>query len=109
MPTAPPRICARCGRHAQPRQPCACRPAWEGSTHPSGNDRRWQRTRDQQIRDHPHCQWPGCPRLADTVDHIKPLAEGGDRYDRSNLQSLCDPHHDQKTTEDAQRGKCRRR
>jgi 5-methylcytosine-specific restriction endonuclease McrA len=47
--------------------------------------------------------------LATEVDHIKPLAEGSDRYDRNNLQSLCDHHHRIKTTADALRGKRRAR
>jgi 5-methylcytosine-specific restriction protein A len=110
MPSAPPRVCNRCKKPAPKGQPCTCRPAFEGSTHPSSNDRHWQRVRDQQLRDHPHCQWPGCHRLADDeVDHITPLAEGGERYDPHNLQSLCKPHHDQKTSADALRGKTRAR
>jgi 5-methylcytosine-specific restriction protein A len=60
-------------------------------------------------RDNPYCQWPGCPRLADQTDHIVPLAEGGDRYNRTNLQSLCTPHHKTKTVADARRGKTRAR
>lgn len=111
MPSAPARVCNRCGQPAPPRQPCPCRPAWEGSTHPSGNDRRWQQVRDTQLREHPYCQWPGCHRLADPngVDHITPLAEGGARYDPNNLQSLCKEHHKDKTTADALRGKQRAR
>lgn len=109
MPTAPPRVCARCGRATPKGQPCPCRPAWEGSTHASSNDRRWQQTRDTQLREHPYCQWPGCHRLAVVPDHIVPLAEGGARYDPANLQSLCKPHHDQKTAQDALRGKTRAR
>lgn len=111
MPTAPPRVCARCRKPAPKNRPCECRPAYEGSTHPSGNDRRWQAARDAQLRDHPYCQWTEqpCPRLATDVDHITPLAEGGDRYNPDNLQSLCKPHHDQKTARDAQRGKVRPR
>lgn len=58
---------------------------------------------------HPHCEHPGCPRAMHQVDHIIPLAEGGDRYAWSNYQSLCKPHHDQKTTQDALRGKTRAR
>ncbi|MBU8819561.1 HNH endonuclease [Mycolicibacterium goodii] len=64
-------------------------------------------------RDHPLCEWPECPRLADHVDHIVPLAElpKGDwrRYDHANMQSLCEGHHQIKTTADALRGKRRRR
>jgi len=109
MPKAPPRVCNRCKKPAPKGQPCQCRPAFEGSQHPSSNDRRWQQTRANQLRAHPYCQWPGCHRLATVPDHIVPLAEGGDRYNPANLQSLCDPHHQIKTTRDAQRGKTRAR
>ncbi len=64
-------------------------------------------------RAHPLCEWPGCPRLADHVDHITPLAElparDPRRYDHANYQSLCEGHHQTKTTADALRGKRRRR
>ena len=53
------------------------------------------------------CEIPGCIRLTYVIDHVTPLAEGGDRYDWSNLMSLCEPHHIQKTTKDAMRGKQR--
>lgn len=59
--------------------------------------------------DHPFCEWPGCIRLGDGVDHIVPLAEGGDRYSPANMQTLCKPHHDTKTHTDSQRGKTRAR
>jgi 5-methylcytosine-specific restriction protein A len=35
--------------------------------------------------------------LAVEVDHVVNLARGGSRYERSNLQSLCEPHHEEKT------------
>jgi len=60
-------------------------------------------------RNHPICQWPGCRRPTDVVDHIIPLAEGGPRYDFTNFQSLCEPHHNTKTNADALRGKTRAR
>lgn len=55
------------------------------------------------------CQTPGCPELADTVDHVQPLAEGGQRYDWANLASLCTPHHREKTAQEGARGRARRR
>lgn len=109
MPQAPPRACARCGQPAPKNQPCACRPPFEGSTHPGHNDARMRRAMTTYRRHHPFCEHPHCPRLADNVDHITPLAEGGDRYDHTNMQSLCQHHHDQKTVADAQRGKRRPR
>lgn len=110
MPTAPPRVCNRCKKPAPKGQPCSCRPPWEGSTHIGGKtDMRMRRSVDAYRASHPYCEQPGCHRVMYQVDHIVPLAEGGDRYDWNNYQSLCKTHHDQKTTRDAQRGKRRLR
>lgn len=110
MPSAPPRVCARCKKPAPKGQPCACRPAFEGSTHPGGKtDMRMRRSMDAYRAAHLMCEHPGCHRVMDQVDHIVPLAEGGDRYDWTNYQSLCAEHHSAKTTQDALRGKKRAR
>jgi 5-methylcytosine-specific restriction protein A len=108
MPSAPPRACARCGKPAPKGQPCSCRPAWEGSTHIGGKtDMRMRRSMDTYRAEHLRCEQPDCNRITDSVDHITPLAEGGDRYDWANYQGLCKTHHDQKTVQDARRGKTR--
>lgn len=110
MPTSPPRVCSRCHQPAPHGKPCACRPAWEGGQRRSARGRRWEQTKRNQLRSQPFCQWPGCHRLAAEVDHIQPLAEDPTRqYDWTNLQSLCTPHHTEKTTQDALRGKQRLR
>lgn len=70
---------------------------------------RMRRSMDAYRATHLMCEAPGCHRVMDQVDHIIPLAESGDRYDWSNYQSLCQPHHDTKTAADAQRGKTRAR
>jgi 5-methylcytosine-specific restriction endonuclease McrA len=70
---------------------------------------RMRRSIKQYRATHPYCEHQGCHRLMYQVDHIVPLAEGGDRYDWDNYQSLCKQHHDQKTARDAQRGKTRAR
>lgn len=108
MPVAPPRACARCGKPAPKGQPCSCRPAFEGSTN-KASGRKWRTLRASKLRSQPYCQHIGCHRLATEVDHILPLAEGGDQYAWSNLQSLCHQHHQQKSTQDAMRGKTRPR
>jgi 5-methylcytosine-specific restriction protein A len=107
MPTAPPRACARCGKPAQKGRPCSCRPAFEGSTHP-GSTRRWTKFREAKLRARPLCQWrepdgTKCRRPSEQVDHIIPLAEGGEQFDWDNTQALCHPHHVKKTTADALR------
>lgn len=43
--------------------------------------------------DQSHRKRAGMINLATSVDHIVPLFAGGEPYDWSNLQSLCDYHH----------------
>ncbi|UYL86924.1 HNH endonuclease [Gordonia phage RavenCo17] len=110
MPSAPGRVCNRCRKIIPAGQKrCACRPAWEGSSWAGGSDRRWRTMRDNHLREHPICQSSGCTHLAVTADHIHNIAAGGSKYDRSNLQSLCSQHHDQKTQAEAQHGRRRPR
>jgi hypothetical protein len=108
MPTAAPRRCARCGQPAPKGKGCPCRPPFEGSIHP-GNTRRWSKTRAAKLRANPICQHPGCRHVATEVDHVQPLSQGGDRFDWSNLASLCRQHHQVKSTADALAGKRRLR
>lgn len=89
-------------------KPCQCRPAWEGSTHTGSADKRWVRARDDYLRSHPFCEKGRCTRIADAVDHVKPR-RGRRQVRPENFQSLCDPHHAEKTTQDALRGKTRAR
>ena len=48
--------------------------------HPFYETRDWRdRIRRRQLARAPMCQWPGCFRIADTVDHIQPISEGGSK------------------------------
>jgi HNH endonuclease len=48
----------------------------------------WQRIRAVVLaRDEHRCHW--CGRDANTVDHLKPLAMGGERLDPANLVAAC--------------------
>ena len=66
-----------------------------------GYGARWQKARMFWLVSHPlcvMCQEEGFVKQASLVDHKKP--HKGDMrlfWDRSNWQSLCKPHHDQKT------------
>lgn len=64
-----------------------------------GYDSAWRRLRNAYIRQHPICEMQhecdGDP--ADEVDHIIPIADGGERLDEDNLQSLCKACHTHKT------------
>lgn len=70
--------------------------------------RPWQRLRDQILqRDRYLCQCEACgkriaPLLADEVDHIVPLARGGDNSP-GNLQAINRECHKRKTLIDAGR------
>lgn len=108
MPTAPQRVCARCRQPAPKGRRCACRPAFEGAAKRTAG-RRWRQLRAMKLRANWQCEHEGCPRLADEVDHIVPLAEGGPEFEWNNLAALCADHHRMKSATDAQRGRTRAR
>ena len=63
----------------------------------------WKRTRLAQLQREPLCR--KCRAVnklseATIVDHIKPIAMGGDKYAYENLQSLCASCHNRKTRVD---------
>lgn len=58
---------------------------------------RWRRLRAYKLTNDPYCQSPGCDRPAEHVDHVRRIEDGGDPWNLTNLQSLCQPHHSQKT------------
>ena len=64
---------------------------------------RWQKLRAATLRAEPLCR--GCRArgrimAAVEVDHIVPVAMGGAKWDRANLQPLCEPCHKEKTGRD---------
>ena len=42
------------------------------------------------------CEVPMCLRMAQLVDHIFPIRQGGSQYDRRNWQYICNYHHNKK-------------
>lgn len=83
-----------------------------GGSAKRGYDATWQRLRLMYLRDNPlcvECERQGEIVAATDVDHITPIASGGERLDESNLQSLCRSCHSRKTvTEDGGFGRNRR-
>jgi 5-methylcytosine-specific restriction endonuclease McrA len=65
----------------------------------------WKAARRVHLARNPNCAVCGAPATA--VDHIVPRAEGGAGLDPSNLQSLCERHHQAKTTSEEHRGRRR--
>jgi len=65
----------------------------------------WKAARAQQLLREPNCRV--CGRPAVVADHVVNRAEGGAALDPSNLQSLCEEHHRQKTQAESHRGRKR--
>ena len=60
----------------------------------------WRATRAAFLRDNPlcvRCKANGLFIQAMVVDHVLPLKDGGERFNRINLQSLCVSCHNRKT------------
>lgn len=75
--------------------------AWSRqSRHERGYGSAWDKIRAQALKRDRHlcipCMAGGRPTPATQVDHIKPKAKGG-TDDLSNLQSICDECHAEKT------------
>jgi 5-methylcytosine-specific restriction enzyme A len=72
------------------------------------NTQRWLRVRKRQLIREPlcrACRLNGLIVAACDVDHVKPIANGGNVFDQANLQSLCKRHHSIKTNNYDKTGK----
>lgn len=58
----------------------------------------WQRLRLMHLAGSPVCV--ECGRYGEQVDHIIPISAGGEKFDPSNLQTLCASCHASKTRRD---------
>jgi 5-methylcytosine-specific restriction protein A len=93
-----------CAAHARTSNVALDRRAFDitrGTSSQRGYDADWRRMRLVVLREEPVCRI--CRRaLSGEADHIIPIAAGGGRLDRKNLQGLCKPCHSRKTaTEDS--------
>ncbi len=61
----------------------------------------WKQTRALQLSIEPLCVM--CGKLADTVDHIKAIKNGGDKLHFDNLQSMCKVCHNIKEFQEGNR------
>ena len=60
----------------------------------------WDRLRALVRAEEPLCRAclaAGRVTATTQVDHVKPVSEGGARFERANLQGLCTPCHSRKT------------
>lgn len=94
----------RCARHQHRRHET---PGARPSAARRGYDRAWRRVRAAFLKRHPVCSGTAagtdgrpsvsCGRPATEVDHVVPIADGGERLSWSNLQPLCKGCHSRKT------------
>lgn len=73
-----------------------------GTAFQRGYDGAWVAVRNAYAREHPLCEdclEHGIVTALELVDHVIPLPHGP-RLDKSNLRSLCRPHHATKTERD---------
>lgn len=112
MPRAP-RLCldSACREHAEggpycpihkPQPFAGAKERWA-----AGRPKNYNSLRRLILRRDKTCTHDGCDQPSTEVDHVVPVAEGGDWSPR-NLAGLCSPHHLEKTVQDAQRGRQRR-
>lgn len=88
---ATPKGRGRCQRHARERDKSLNRAGRKVYS-----TKRWEITRRKKLHDSPICE--RCNKeLADTVHHRVDLAEGGDEFAMSNLESCCGPCHSKET------------
>lgn len=75
------------------------------------NTAQWKRLRLRKLQDSPLCEYcpPGRQRPATQVDHVTPIADGGDPWDMANLASCCGPCHSAKTARGLEAGAVRSR
>ena len=76
-----------------PHPPAPQRDARQSSTQ-RGYGAEWRKVRAAHLRAQPNCVQ--CGDVAEHVDHILPLAQGG-THAAANLQSLCQRCHSRKT------------
>ena len=78
--------------------------ALAGATIRQKSRAQWIATRANYLRENPlcqHCKLDGRVSLAEEVDHIQPLWNGGQEFDENNLQGLCWSCHKSKSNKEA--------
>lgn len=68
------------------------------------NGSKWRKVSRLHKEKHPlcvKCLEEGKSTAVEFTDHIVRIEDGGDKYDESNLQSLCAFHHNQKSGREA--------
>lgn len=65
------------------------------------HSKEWKQARYYQLMNYPFCI--SCSKIADTVDHIIAIKDGGDKLSNKNLQSMCKSCHNIKENKEGNR------
>lgn len=121
MTTAPPRSCTAwpchhtrpCPDHDRPddhdRQRDRARNLDRATSLAVYRSPRWRHLRTKYLAEHPTCNAPRCFALAEDVDHVTPIEDGGEPWNEQNLQALCHACHSRKTARDVAARRARER
>lgn len=63
----------------------------------------WRKLRKSFLDKNPlclHCELVGAVTKATVADHVIPINKGGERLSESNLQALCEHHHNSKSAKE---------
>lgn len=92
----------------RPWQKSTTPPPQSGRKNPNSefyNSTKWRKNRGRYIKKNPLCvicQKIGITQPGHVVDHIIPINDGGAKYKWDNLQTMCHPHHNQKSGRESQ-------
>ena len=118
MPTRAPRVCQHCRKTFTTKVCESCKKKKNNQykknirANPLTTDsfyscKTWRAVRATHLRSEPLCRAcssKGLTVIANIVDHIMPIKQGGEKYDSSNLQSLCTSCHNRKSVLDGSKG-----
>ena len=102
----PKTICGRCRKVKTDDCQICKRTPFEGiskDNYSFYNSTRWRNYTKAYKKKHPlciHCLDKGKTTQVDVLDHITPINKGGDKWNSSNLQSLCHRCHNSKSAKD---------
>ena len=93
---------SRCPAHRSENQRHSNRTEYHRSNSYFYSSARWRKFRTWFLQRNPICvgYLSDCNQLATVVDHIKPIADGGDHLDPENCQPFCASCHSRKTQDD---------
>lgn len=77
---------------------------WSSNQDKFYHSQKWRKIRELVLKTNPlctHCYMQDKYTLATVADHIKPVRQGGEVWELSNLQGLCEACHNSKSSKES--------